>query len=158
MMMVFYIKNNFSNYFTNNEFTNTCKTDFVEVTIPNKKTDDFLIEDIAKLTQLTKSNAKNIHTLSITSTESTAQQETFAESQPCTSTSIDKKVLADNLCRIQANNSILLESDEDSDLAKYNEYLAKETTKLIKEKQNVDRLSNSIERYVIDDAKVALFN
>ena len=43
-----------------------------------------------------------------------------------------------------------------SDIEDYNSNLVQETNQLIKEKLVNDRLSNSIERYIIDDAKVII--
>ncbi len=64
--------------------------------------------------------------------------------------------LADNLQRIEADEEVARALANEIDLDEYNSLLAQETNRLVREKQNFDRLSNSIEQYVIEDAKVRL--
>ncbi len=55
--------------------------------------------------------------------------------------------------------STSLQANQDLDLDyfnEYNEYLLRENKELIRDKQNLQRLSNSIEQSVIDEAKVLI--
>ncbi len=52
------------------------------------------------------------------------------------------------------NNQIEIDIKTIQTIENYNDDLAEERKLLVKERQNTERLSNSIENYIIEDAKV----
>jgi hypothetical protein len=142
--------------------------DFIEVepvAPPSKvNADDILIKDIARLapthmasTKRTISDVQIIETQTASVKPSTSAA---ANSQSSSQSTISAK-LAANLLQLQEDEELaraLAESEETdtAELAEYASLLEQQTNQLVRERQNADRLSHSIEQHVIDDAKACL--
>lgn len=85
---------------------------------------------------------KELEQINLISTQSSQKSQNTPEKEP---------IINVNLSLIQDDEEIATNLE---DIESYNLYLVQQTNQLIREKQNTERLSNSIERYVIDDAKV----
>jgi hypothetical protein len=92
---------------------------------------------------------------SVSTTQMSTTQASSSQTRLISSTSSAR--LAENLQRIQPDEQVAAALADNIDLDEYNSLLIQETNRLVKEKQNFDRLSNSVEQYVIEDAKVKFY-
>jgi hypothetical protein len=107
----------------------------------------------------------NIEILNLNSASIQSQNEnknTLIIQQQATSSTKNNEIQQEASTNISDLLIEQLQYEEDSasnnvDPEEYNENLIRETNKMIKEKQNYDRLSHSVERYVVEDAKVVFF-